>query len=58
MSQYKPCHTSELARDYVEFLIEELESQAARYKPINHRYLAELKAALPTAPAHFVLHKL
>lgn len=55
--QYKRSRLDECSRDYLENLVADLEEQASRYQPINHRFLAEARAAIATAPDSFIVHR-
>ena len=57
-ARYKQPHLDECSRDYLVGLAAELEEQKADGKPINQAFLDEVYAAIPTAPAHFVLHEI
>lgn len=54
--RYKQADLSECSRGYLEELVERLEARRASGEPINETFLDEAKAAIPTAPASFVLH--
>ena len=57
-SRYKQPDIHECSRDYLIALAENLEEQKADVKPINEAFLAQVKAAIPYAPLHFITHEL